>query len=103
MTLLFDNDDENLGGDGAPDLRLHGILAVAQKVLDALVLLDPFEEQLHLPTILVKLRDDRCRQRRVVGQKNQGLSDFRVFESHPAQVPWVIAGSLEPIEFTGQW
>ena len=34
---------------GNPYLRFYGVLAVAKKHLDAQMLLDPFEEQLHLP------------------------------------------------------
>lgn len=35
MALLSGDRDERAGGDGAPDLRLHGVLAVAQETLDA--------------------------------------------------------------------
>ena len=38
--------DQHVCADGDPDLRLHGVLAGAQKCLDAQVLLDPLEEQL---------------------------------------------------------
>ena len=48
MQLLFDNRDEHVGGDGTSDLRLHGVLAGAQEFLDAQMLVDPLEEQLHL-------------------------------------------------------
>lgn len=54
MKLLLDD------GDGAPDLRLHCVLARAQELLDPQMLLDPFEEQLDLPTILVKSGDGQC-------------------------------------------
>jgi hypothetical protein len=98
LQLLFDNSDEHVGGDGTPDLRLHGVLAVSQKTLDSQVLLDPFEEQLHLPAVLVKLGDDRCRQRRVVRQKNQRLARFGIFESHPAQMLGIVPASVMPAE-----
>ena len=40
--MFFLNDgDEHVGGYGAPDLRLDCVLAVAQKLLDTQVLLDP--------------------------------------------------------------
>jgi hypothetical protein len=45
MKLLLDDGDEHVGGDGAPDLRLHRVLAGAQETLDAQVLLDPLEER----------------------------------------------------------
>lgn len=34
LQLLFDNGDQNVGGDGTPNLRLHRVLAGAQKLLD---------------------------------------------------------------------
>ena len=44
MKLFFDDGNQHVGGYGAPDLRLHRVLAGSQKTLDAQVLLDPFEE-----------------------------------------------------------
>ena len=53
MKFLFDDDDEHVGGDGAPDLRLDCVLAVSEKLLDAQVLLDPLERRSDiLPTRL---------------------------------------------------
>ena len=74
MKLLSDNGDQHIGGHRAPDLRLHCVLAGAQKTLDAQMLLDPFEEQLDLPTVLVKGGDHQGRQGRVVGQKHPRLA-----------------------------
>ena len=54
LRLLLDDGDEHVGGHGAPHLRLHRILAAAQEMLDAQVLLDPLEEQLDLPAALVR-------------------------------------------------
>ena len=51
MKLLLDDGDEHVGADWAPDLRLHRVLAGAQKLLDSQMLLDPFEEQLDLPAV----------------------------------------------------
>ena len=65
--MFFLNDgDEHVGGYGAPDLRLDCVLAVAQKLLDAQVLLDPFEEQLDLPAAFVQRCDGQGRQACVV-------------------------------------
>jgi len=44
VKLLLDDGDEHVGGHGAPDLRLHCVLAGAQEALDAQVLLDPLEQ-----------------------------------------------------------
>lgn len=52
-----------------PNLCRHGVLAGAQEGLDLEVLLDPLEEQLDLPTLLVNVRDSLCRQFEVVGDE----------------------------------
>ena len=69
LKFFFDDSNQHIGGDGAPDLRLHRVLACAKEALDAQMLLDPFEEQLHLLSALVKRGDSQRRQRRIVGQK----------------------------------
>ena len=95
MKFLFDDDDnQNIGRYGAPDLRLDGVLAVAQKLLDAKVLLDPLEEQFDLPTILVKRSDCQRGQNKIVGQEYEGLFAPRklpkneefVFKSAPNKI-----------------
>ena len=72
-TLLQDG-NQDVGADGDPDLRLHGILAGAEKRLDPQMLLDPFEEQLDLPSLPVQLRDQFRRQCKVVGQKRYSFA-----------------------------
>ena len=79
MKLLFNDGDQHIGSDGAPDLRLHGVLAVADETLDAQVLLDPLEEQLDLPAALVQRGNGQRRQRCVVGQKHQRFARIGVF------------------------
>ena len=69
MKFLLDDGNQYVSRHGAPDLRLDGVLAVAQELLDSQVLLDPFEEQLYLPAIFVKCGDGQWRQDKVVGQK----------------------------------
>ena len=46
------------------------------------MLLDPFEEQLDLPTTPIKLGDCQRGQGKVVGQKNQRLARFRILEAN---------------------
>jgi hypothetical protein len=50
-------------------LRLHGVLVGTQEHLDTQVLLDPLEEQLHLPTLVVQLGNPLRLQGKVVGQE----------------------------------
>ena len=49
MNPFFQDGDEQINGDGAPDLNAHGVLARAVESFDAEMLLDPFEEQFDLP------------------------------------------------------
>ena len=72
QTLLRDS-DQHIGADCNPDLRLHCVLAGAQKRLDAQVLLDPFEEQFDLPTVSIPVGNEFWLQREVVGQKRVRL------------------------------
>ena len=44
MKFLFNDGDQHVGGDGTPDLRLHGVLGGTQEFLDSQMLLDPFEQ-----------------------------------------------------------
>ena len=98
MKFLFDDGNQNVGRYGAPDLRLDGVLAVAQKLLDAKVLFDPFEEQFDLPTILVKRGDCQWWQYKIVGQEYEGLSCLGVFETNAAQILWVMLSGIKAVE-----
>ena len=100
MKLLFDDCDEHVGADGALDLRLPRILAGAQELLDPQMLLDPLEEQLDLPAVLVELGDHVCRLARVVGQKDQTLAAGRVVKAHPAQMFGMPAELARPLSAT---
>ena len=71
---FLQNSDQHVSADRDPDLRLHGVLAGAEKRLDAQVLLDPLEEQLDLPALPIQLRDESGRQCEVVGQKGDALA-----------------------------
>ena len=74
MQTFFRDRDQHVGGNGDPYLRLDRVLAGAEKNLDPQMLLDPFEEQLDLPALLVKRRDYVWLQCKVVGQKREALS-----------------------------
>ena len=58
------------------------------------MLLDPLEEELHLPPLFVKLGDGKGGQQKVVGQKRQGLVGHRVVISHPTELVGIIPGRL---------
>ena len=94
MKFLPDDQNEDASGHGAPHLRLHGVLAVAQEMLDPQVLLDPFEEQFDLPAVLVERADRQRRQCGVVGQEGQRLARLGVLEFDAPQVLGVIANRV---------
>src|SRR5665811_633225 len=60
------------------------------------MLLDPFEEQLYLPTFAIKLRDSQSRQGKVVGQENQFLVLFLVVISYsPESLRIIFLGVID--------
>ena len=52
--LFLDDRYQHVDADGDPDLRPHSILGSAVEAFDAQVLLDPLEEQFHLPSTSVQ-------------------------------------------------
>jgi hypothetical protein len=55
--LLFENGDEEINGNGDPDLSLDGIVRIAKERLNMQILLNPLEKQFDLPTLFIKLGD----------------------------------------------
>ena len=98
MQLLFDDRNQHIGAHGAPDLGLYGVLAGAKKVLDAQVLLDPFEKQFDLPAAFVKIGNGGGWQHRVVGKKDQRFVGGGVFESDAPNSLWINYGRVVALE-----
>jgi hypothetical protein len=96
MQSFLGNGDQDVGGYGNPDLRLHRVLAGAQKAFDAQMLLDPFEEQLHLPAALVQRGDSQRRQARIVGQEHQRLAGLRIVEADAVVKGQTASSSYKP-------
>ena len=86
VQALFDDGDEHVDGDRDPDLGFDGIFRGAEKSLDAQVLLDPFEKQLHLPAALVELCNGQRRQIEIVGEKGETFVIVMVVKNHSAQM-----------------
>ena len=98
MEFLFDNGDQHVSGHGAPDLRLHRVLARSEKFLDAQMLLDPFEEQFHLPAALVQCGDGQRRQGRIVGEEYQRLARLGICEFDTPYMLGIVLGNIKSIE-----
>ena len=75
---LADDGHQHVDRHGNPDLGLHSVLAGPVEGLDSEVLLDPLEEQFHLPSRFVDLCDGDCRKREVVGEELESLPCFHV-------------------------
>jgi len=69
VKLLLDEENDHVGGHGAPDLRIDSVLVGAIKRLDAQVLLYPFEKQFDLPALAVQVCNLLGFECEVVGQK----------------------------------
>ncbi len=50
------------------------------------VLLDPLEEEFHLPTLFVQLRNRQGLQVQVIGEEDQGFTRLRVVVFYAAQL-----------------
>src|SRR4030065_2642367 len=78
---LPDDGDQDVDRDGDPHLRLHGVLRGPEDRLDPEMLLDPPEEELDLPALLVQPGDAFRGEGKIVGEEDQVLSRFRVHKA----------------------
>ena len=70
-------------------------------MLDAQVLLDPFKEQLYLPSFFVKRRDGGRRQHEIIGQKHEPLATFRIAKTNSPQMPGISFPCVKSVERDG--
>src|SRR5712664_8513 len=85
MESLLDDGDQNIGGDGDPDLRLYAILGSSVEGFNSQMLLDPFEKEFHLPAAAVQFGDGERGQDEIVGQEYEGLGCFGIVKADAAQ------------------
>ena len=93
--------DEDVDRDGNPDLRLHRVLRRAVELLDPKMLLDPLEEEFHLPAAFVERADGGGRKREVVGDEDQRLAGLGVLEADAPQKFGVILTGVEAVQGDG--
>lgn len=101
MKLLFNDGDQHIGGHGAPDWRLHRVLAGAQEMLDAQILLDAFEERLHLPAALLQRRNGQRWQWRMIKKKHQHHARLGILESDAPKMLAIVLGHVKTAEMNG--
>jgi len=98
LQFLFNNRDQDIGGDGAPDLRFYRVFTVAKESLNTQMLLDPFEKQLNLPTAFIQRSNRQRGQHHVIRQKDQCFPRGGIFKADPSQVIGVGLTGVEAIE-----
>ena len=85
MEPLLQDGDEQVNGDGRPDLGVHGVGRGAVKGFDAQVLFEPFEEQFDLPASAIEPADGQGWHGEMVGQDDERFAGFGVAIADAAQ------------------
>lgn len=85
MQVVMDDGHQTVCRDGGIDLDSDGVLGCAPEPLDVEMLLHPFEEQLYLPTVLVKQCYGQSVERQGVGQERESPVLLLVVEDNTAQ------------------
>ena len=98
MQTFFQDGDEEINGDGRPDLGAHGVWRRAIKGFDPQMLLDPFEEEFDLPAAAIELGDGQRRHGEVVGQKDQRLARCWIAIADAAHGDRIMALGVQPGE-----
>jgi hypothetical protein len=62
------------------------------------MLLDPFEEQLDMPMVLVERADRGGRQGHLIGEEDQRLAGLGILEANAAQLRGIVLLGVEAIE-----
>ena len=101
MQTLFQNGDEQINGDGGPDLGAHRVWRGAVKGFDAQMLLDPFEEEFDLPAAAIEFGNGQRGHGEVVGQKDQRLARFWIAIADAAHGDGIIVLGVKPGEHHG--
>ena len=83
---MLHNGNQTVGTDGRVNLYSNGVLSSAPELLDFKMLLEPLEEQLYLPTILVEVGNLQCGQFCGIGQEHKLSLLLLVIESHEPQI-----------------
>ena len=95
MQTFFQNGDEQINGDGGPDLGAHRVGRGAVKSFDAQMLLDPFEEQFDLSAATIQLGNGQCRHGEVIGQEDEGFAGEWIAIADAAERDGIIVLGLQ--------
>ena len=99
LHLMLDYCDDAVSADGRIDLYSDGSLGVTPECRDPKVLFDPFEEKLHLPSVLVEEYNLFGSQEEIIGVKDKAslqVGDIRYYAPYPGWVIGSIALARKP-------
>jgi hypothetical protein len=86
---VLHNGNEAVGTDGRVNLYSDSVFSSAPEFLDFKVLLEPLEEQLYLPTILVEVGNLQCGQFCGIGQEHEFMALLLIEESYKPKMFWI--------------
>ena len=84
--IMLHNGNETVGTDGSVNLYSDSILSCTPEFFDFEVLLEPLEEQLYLPTVLVEVSNLLGSQFHGVGQKHELTTLLLIEESYESKM-----------------
>ncbi len=99
IQALLGYSNQHVSADCYPNLRLHRVLARTVEHFDSQMLLDPFEEQLHLPALTVQSRDQLWLQCEVVGQESDSFACV-VLDDDTAQQRRIVFAGVKHGQYT---
>lgn len=82
--IMLNDGNEAVGDDGNMNLNTYRILGLSPKSLNLEMLLDPLEEQLHLPSISIKKGNVLCFEVEVVRIVDKTSMQFRSIVDNPS-------------------
>ena len=85
MKSLLQDCNQQINADSDPNLGFDGVGRCAVKGFDSQMLLDPSEEELYLPALLVNVGDGYGGNGKDIGQVDKTLLGVQVHVGHPAQ------------------
>ena len=88
--VVLDDGNETICDDGNVYLYPNGIFGFSPETFDLKMLLNPLEEQFHLPAIFVKQGDVLCTKEEVVRIVRKGTMQVRCVVDNPSDNAWVL-------------
>ena len=87
--IMLHDGNETVGTDSRIDLYSDGVLGSTPEFLDFEMLLEPLEEKLYLPAVLIEVCNLMSCQFRGVGQEHKLTALLLIIESHQSEVFWI--------------